>query len=373
MNFTAIKTFIILAEQRGGLQLKKYSNCIERACHGIKGAVVIGLVMGVVSSGSSYAAEATVEATPYGGNDVGAGLVPPPGLYAATGFLYFTGRSYLPDTWGKATNTHISLNSAIPFGAIEYSYPFQIFGGQVASLLQVPVEHGRIHVQQSGGAGYDQHDDSIGDIYMDAFYWSKNLGAPGYRMTDENIALTPWPMFPLGLNIATGIALKAPTGHYNSAKYYNNGSNIWVFSPNIGMTYLSPPDPLGGPFEVSARAYYSFPLKNSETQWQSGQVLDIDFAVGQYITPLLELAIAGSWEKQTTSDSHESIMAPNGVRYPEDLPAGNRFGQVLLGPVMNINLPNNYGSIKLKYQTGVYERNHFNGQEFVLSYGLKFF
>jgi hypothetical protein len=323
----------------------------------------------------SFAGETVVGATPTGGNDLGGGLLPPPGLYGAVAYAPAIGENWY-DAYGHKSQSTVRMLSNTVAGALEYVYPFEVFGGHVASMFQASWSHARVRYEPGFG---DQHDSGLADPYVDVFNWSRNVGGPHYKLTDEDTSNSPFNFYPLGFNVSLGFAAKLPIGNYTDKKAINVGSNLWILSPNIGMTYLSPPDPLGGPFEVSGRAYYSFPLENDVTHYQTGQVVDVDWAVAQYLNPALEVGLAGVYQQQVTSDSNRMIyVAGLGLVTHDSIgdPSvnGTRYADMSLGPVISYTLPNNYGTIKFKYLAPmVHQESSMRSQIAILSYAVKLY
>jgi hypothetical protein len=325
----------------------------------------------LVSYGVSSAGETVIPATPAGGNDLGGATLPPPGLYGAIGSMAILGNDYY-DTYGHKVNNSKTL-VYLEVAALQYVYPFEVFGGSLASLVQLGYGFQRTRF----GSEWDQHDTGVKDAYVDVFKWSKNIGGPDYKLTNEDPANSGYEHAPLGFNVSLGLAATVPMGHYNPDKYLNSGSNLWIISPNIGTTYLSPPDPLGGPFEVSARAYYSFPLENDITHYQTGQVFNIDWAVAQYLSPTLEVGVAGVYTQQTTADSNRSTYIPGLGRtsdpyYVGETFNGNRYANASVGPVISYDLPNNYGTLKFKWLAPMFhQEDSIRMQIAILTYAIK--
>jgi len=320
--------------------------------------VLAGCLITLAFPSLSFAGETTVTVTPAGGNDVGAALLPPAGLYGALAFVPALGSGLHDPNGNEVKGADASLQAFTWAGVLQYVYPFEVFGGRVSTLLQVPFSRAHVKIDPV----FNESATGFGDLYVDAVNWSRHVGASP-KPTDN----PPWSFMPLGLTVSAGLALKIPTGHYDSDRQINEGYNLWIFSPNVGLTYLSPPHGFlgSGPWEISARAYYSILLRNSKTHYRSGQAFDIDWAVAKYVLPQLEVGVAGVYQQQTTADDR-----PAG--YPPTV-NGNRFGNASIGPVVTYMLPSGLGLIKVKYLfPQFYNANGVVSQLLIVAWGRKF-
>jgi len=333
---------------------------VSRQPHGSRAGFLVlsGCLIAFAFPRLALAGETVITVTPAGGNDVGAALLPPPGLYGALAFVPAFG-SGLRDPNGKEVKGVDASQQAFTWaGVVQYVYPFEVFGGRVSTLLQVPFSRAHVKIDPV----FNESATGFGDLYVDAVNWSRHIGASP-KPTDN----PPWSFMPLGFTVSAGLAIKVPTGHYDSDRQINEGYNLWIFSPNVGLTYLSPPNSFlgSGPWEISARAYYSILLRNSKTHYRGGQAFNIDWAVAKYVLPKLEIGISGIYQQQTTADDR-----PDG--YPPAV-NGNRFGTARIGPVVAYRLPDGLGLIKVKYfLPNLYTANGIVSQALIISWGRKF-
>ncbi len=313
------------------------------------------------------AGETVITATPAGGNDLGAALLPPPGLYGALSLVPASGRSLFDVHGDRVHSVNARLEVYSVAATLQYVYPDEIFGGHVSSLIQGAYSHAWVKLDPA----YNSDSSGIQDMYVDVFNWSKNVSHAGANPPEGNPALPsagPYGWMPLGLNISAGLAMKLPVGHYDKDEPVNTGANLWIISPNVGMTWLSTPDHGGtlGPWDASFRAYYSFPLKNQDTDYTTGQVLSVDWGVGRYLRPDLEVGIAGVFQQQITNDHPPSD-------YTGSLENGNKYANASAGPVVSYTLPNNMGSLKWKWLAPQFwVKDGIRNQLMILTYARQF-
>ena len=94
----------------------------------------------------------------------------------------------------------------------------------------------------------------------------------------------------------------APTGYYE--KYaLNAGRNIWTFDHILSLTWTLPANN-----ELSVTLGYMNNLKNSATDYQSGDEFHFDYTLGHYFNPEFAIGIAGSHYLQTTADQAPSSL-----------------------------------------------------------------
>ncbi len=109
-----------------------------------------------------------------------------------------------------------------------------------------------------------------------------------------------------------------PTGAY-SQRELNVGRNVFALMPAAAVTYF---DPESG-FETSAVLTYVTSWENDVTQYQSGDIVHLDWAIGLHIDEWV-LGVQGNYENQITGDSG-----------PGALLGSNKLESWGLGPAVN--------------------------------------
>jgi hypothetical protein len=104
-------------------------------------------------------------------------------------------------------------------------------------------------------------------------------------------------------------AVYAPTGNYNQNNMANPGLGYWTFEPGLSLSWLS--SRIGT--EASVFAGMDFNTKNTDTDYQSGDIVHLDATVAQHL-PLFGgsagLGAGAFYYKQVTADSGGSPLFP---------------------------------------------------------------
>jgi hypothetical protein len=96
----------------------------------------------------------------------------------------------------------------------------------------------------------------------------------------------------------------APTGKYDTDDLANTGLNYWTFDTNIAVTYLN--EKTGQDYSVNVG--YNYNTENSDTDYQTGQEVHIDYMVNQFLSDSFALGIQGFYLKQVTGDSGDGAL-----------------------------------------------------------------
>ncbi len=140
----------------------------------------------------------------------------------------------------------------------------------------------------------------------------------------NDMAITPlilgWHSGNLHWNFSTTVW--APVGAYDRTRLANTGRNTWAWAPQFGVTYF---DPASG-WDVSGAASYIMSTKNDATNYQSGGLGHLDFAVGQVLSPNFKLGVVGYYVQQLTADSGLGAIAGDRKMRVAGLGPGASFG-----------------------------------------------
>jgi hypothetical protein len=249
----------------------------------------------------------------------------------------------------------VKLGIPINALAFAYVYPFEIFGGQIATSVVIPTYSLSFNIAETIGGRLA----GLSDIFSDVFFWSKNLGLAG--VTPGKLPL------PYGLTFAAGFAGKAPTGAYNPLNPLNVGNGIWLAIPNFALTYTTGPNwSLGDSTQLSTRFFFGVPFTNphalglNAAGYTSGNVIDLDWSASQLFGNF-RIGVAGAYLTQVSNDTTAG-----------GLPTlkGNRYTAVLIGPVIEYTFPGG-GILKMKYQNTFHTVNFVNEQFFVATFEMK--
>jgi hypothetical protein len=298
----------------------------------------------------SIAAEGSSVAGPIGGTDIRSAQLPPPGLYGGLILLYAQARQFF-DGNGKLVPQLSALDltrkRAGPF--LLYVPNVQVFGGSIGIGGIVPAgsECGRLFETTP-----KRCISGLGDPYVEVA-WSRFFGT----MRPSRYAGA----FPIaeGLTIALGFGLVFPIGRY-SAEDANMqglviGNGIWDFAPSVAFTYVTRPLLAEGT-EISAKLYWNNYLSNPATQYSTGSILNLDFAVSERIGRF-QVGLAGIYIHQVANDELSGVPIP---------PDGRRVEALSVGGVLAYDMPEHGLSMKTKGLTSVMHHN------FVDSWGISF-
>lgn len=315
---------------------------------------------------AAQAGEGITNPTPVGGTDLNQALLPPTGLYGGVAALPpVNGGPHYNNEFGQnnpfAEDIHIHVFAAAA-GAL-YVYPWEVFGGRIGTSIQIPFY--TLELAPNAVHGFATNRSGLSDIYSDAFYWSKNVGLFGATPgSSEHIVY--------GLTVAGGFAFKAPTGVYVATNSFSTGSNLWLMTPNVALTYNTGPNwSLGDSTQVSARLFATFPLQNSATGYRSGDVLDVDWSVSQKFGDW-QAGVAGFVTYQYTADVGTNKVS--GLACPSAACIdGNRFGEFGLGPVVEYHVPGTPVSIKAKFTHDLWAKNNLFNNVALLAVSMKLY
>ena len=95
-----------------------------------------------------------------------------------------------------------------------------------------------------------------------------------------------------------------PTGSYNSADLVNTSLNYWTFDSNVAVTYLN----LETGQDYSINIGHTYNTENSDTDYQTGQELHIDYMINQFLSETWAIGLQGFYLKQLTGDSGDGAL-----------------------------------------------------------------
>ncbi|WP_202743800.1 transporter [Acinetobacter calcoaceticus] len=233
----------------------------------------------------TQAAETIALAGPIGGTDIGSAFLPPSGNYIAG-----IGAAIKNQKWYDNDGKQSDVKGAVYIGGVGllHVYKTQLYGGSLASSVFLGY--------QELCFGFDTKECVSGfrDVYSDLITWSKF-----YPTKEKDPSHIPY-----GLAITTGLGVNFPLGAYKEGNSLNVGSNFYTISPNIGITYTFEsflPSVFGEATELSSRLAYNYYTKNEATDYVTGPVLNMDYAITQR-KEKWQYGITGTTYKQLRDD-----------------------------------------------------------------------
>lgn len=218
--------------------------------------------------------------SPYlkGYRDFLTGVLPDVGVQVRHDLYFYNGteRSTLPQ--GQLT---LGLKQVSNILGVTVVTPYRLFGGDFAFSVR-------------GGVNGLDADQTL----VTRLGTNKRTGSLT-GMTD--VALNPviigWHAGHFHWNVTTTVFM--PAGNYDKNRIANTGRNAWALSPQFGLTYF---DPKSG-WEVSGAAIYINSFANTDTNYRSGDIVHVDYAVGRMLTPQLKIGAVGYYAQQLGADS----------------------------------------------------------------------
>jgi len=309
------------------------------------------------SSVSAWAAEGFIAAGPVGGSDIRSALLPPPGLYGAIIGAYTT-YNEVDDGSGRpiASLDAVHLDAVTAGGALLYVPNVQIFGGSIGLM-------GFANVAQDCGQVVSAFPSRCISGFADPYVevnWARFFGH--LRPSREPRA------FPIaeGFAIDFGLGAVLPVGRYDPSIRATNGitvgNNTLDIAPSVALTYTTPALLADGT-EFSAKIYYNVYRTNPATHYHSGSLVDVDFAITEHIGRF-QIGASGTYLQQVASDE------VNGVTVAPD---GNKMKALVLGPVVNYDMPEYGATIKVKTLMPVVIENAAKAKAIILTIAKKLY
>jgi len=320
----------------------------------IRGAVLAAAVC--CASAPSFALEGSAAAGPIGGTDIRSSLPLPPGLYAGSIFVYAEANQF-NDGAGHLVPAFADLaltkTRVAPF--LLYVPDLKLLGGTImaAGVVQAGPECGHLF-----GSTPKRCVTGLGDPYVE-LSWSRYFGTPRPSRYPGAFPI------PEGLAVSLAFGVVIPAGRYNvtdaTLQGISVGNNLWDFAPIIGFTYTSPPILAEGT-EITGRLFWNNYLTNPATQYATGSLLNLDFAVSEHVGRW-QGGLAGLYITQIADDTQF------GVRLPPD---GRRVDVLELGPVLAYDFPEYGAAAKIKVLKSLYSINAVNAWGVAVSWIKKF-
>ena len=285
-------------------------------------------------SAAASANQSPISGGPIGATDINNALLPGEGTVylGLTGLSAFATRLENNAYDRQSTSSHALLGAAY----LGYVYPFRLLGGKLASGLQQGYEaDGRLMIPGRP----DQTVVGWRDLYVDFLNWSRYVG-PIFGETEPPKGAGP--ALPYGLTVKAEYSMIFATGQYNVGAPLSPGAGTTFFIPNAAVTYLTPPDRLGGPFEFDVHLFYDARSKNPRNDYVNGSIVDIDYAAVQRFHKY-SFGITGAYAFQVQNDyvgptNHERLVSPY----------GDRYGLFTLGPIFSAPIPFLHANFKIK-------------------------
>jgi hypothetical protein len=229
----------------------------------------------------AYAAEDGTSSYLKGYKDFLSGVLPTdPGLYLRNDVLYYNGAIDATLIGGKV---RLGLNQWSVSDVISPTIvtPFNILGGTYAFGGIVPVSKLNVDIgidTAKGGMNSSDSTVNLDDVYVNPIILGWSAG---------------------NFHWMALVSIAMPAGPYNKNNLANTGLNYWSVQPQFSITYLDPATGL----DVSAAFAYVINSENRATNYLTGNIFHLDWAVGKQLDPTWKVGVVGYLMEQVTGDS----------------------------------------------------------------------
>ena len=309
-------------------------------------------LLSVIGTGAIQAAEFGTGPWVKGYTDIFGGVIPSvPGFYFRTDAYHYEGDVNRTIFDGFA-QIGIEQDYTATIAALTYVTPWKILGGTYAVAVVPSVVAMDIDV----GIGIPQFTGPLG---------LRTFGPFNFRTGDTNLALgdTAFAPLVLGWNAGNfhwnvGVFGFAPTGDYSKRQLANTSLNHWAVMSRLAATYF---DPKTG-WQVNGAAVYSVNFENPTTNYETGDILNLEGAVVKNF---------GRWGVGATGYAMIQTTGDSG--------AGARLGSFEsrvygAGPILTYTMgdPRNPLTFIAKYYDEFDAKNTFEGHVFDVAFTAKF-
>ncbi|EJN05858.1 transporter [Phyllobacterium sp. YR531] len=277
-----------------------------------------------LNSGCPIEARATengFSAYPQGVNTILNGLVPQPGQTWIQNYsTYYSAKSF-KDSNGNNLIPGFDADLAVESIRVMHTWDWQIGQFSVSSTIVLPFIHADIDTAFGGTDNTEIGDVSVGPMYL------------GWSNPDKTFFAY------------AGLEFYLPSKTEVSNK-------VFSISPNLHLTWL--PDPQ---LELSGTIGTEFHLKNEDTDYQSGSLSYMDWAVNYRAfqsLPQLAIGVQGYAAKQFSDDKIGGTTVSDGFRQQA----------FAIGPQLVYAIGNRGGGVVLKWQHEFDVENRPEGDKF---------
>jgi hypothetical protein len=317
-----------------------------------RSAIALVVLAALFTSGSAGAAEYGTGPWVKGYTDIFGGVIPSqPGWYSRTDAYHYNGSANTTIFDGRIA-LGVNQEYTATLFALSYVTPWKILGGTysvavVPSAVAMDVNAGIQIPAFTGPRG-----NSFGPFNF-------NTGDTAFSQGDT--AFSP---FVLGWDAGNfhwniGVFGFAPTGEYDRTSLANTSLNHWAVMTRLAGTYF---DPKTG-WQATGAAIYSVNWENPTTNYETGNILNLEGAVTKNFGPL-GIGVVSYAMIQTTGDSG------SGARL------GSFESQVYgVGPIVSFTTsadPTKALTVLVKWYSEFDADHTFEGNTFDVAASLKF-
>lgn len=213
--------------------------------------------------------------------DIALAVEPDQGLAMRNDFYFYSAEGSGSVRSGLV-ELEVDIDFAFDYFSLLYKTDKEIFGARYA--YGATFVAGKVDISgkiAAGATSVDFSDDktSYGDITFipGLFYWNNG----------ENF------------HFSQAFYVVAPVGDYDVNDLANTSLNYWTFETDFSMTYLN--NESGQDYSVVLG--YGYNTENSDTDYQSGDEVHIDYVFNQFLSESLAVGVHGFFYRQVSDDS----------------------------------------------------------------------
>ena len=314
------------------------SNKVSRSRR--RSLAVAACLVGVCGAGAACATEGGGSSKALGVDTVMAGAMPPPGLRLTTFLAYYEAKKTLDGEGnGRSGLSNFDLKVEALTMRFQYVWPnVELWGANVATRFGTTLHiKAKVQFDVQTPAGLVRRQGSVqggGDMLIAPVL----LGWHSER-----------------LHQTVGPQLFLPVGSFSPTQLANAGRGYMSLGPTYAATWF-PNDKT----EMSVSATILHNYRNPDTKYRSGRELSIDYGIGHFFIPPLQVGVSGYVYKQFSNDSQ------NG----QTIAGGNRGQAFSIGPFLRY-WPNNDWGISFKWQPELGVKNRASGNRLFLQFATK--
>ena len=238
-------------------------------------------VLALLSSGGAQAFESGMSLYPKSFAGFMSGLIPPnPGLVVGNPIYY----AFDGSAGASVRDGQIEIGADVAMDAVFlqglYVTGWQLFGGTYSIGGAVAYAWVDLSAEATGPLG----------------------GSAGFLRTENGVADSI--IMPLNVSwhsgnwhVNAGVSFYAPTGGY-TRNALSVGRNMWAVWPSFAVTWFD----MANGWDISSAFTFVIPGENDATNYQSGVVFHMDWAIGKHFGAW-EIGVQGNIVEQITDDS----------------------------------------------------------------------
>ena len=244
---------------------------------------IVFLIIGITSTQAAEGGYSNYIPGTYG--DFAAAVEPPTKLTIRND-LYYYNADEKKSVRSGLIEVDAELDIFANFLTVLYKPEIKIFGAQYAFGAFIPI----LYLKNDAGVNiggqqlrWDDNDFGLGDVALIPAILFWNHG--NFHFTFAEYIITP-------------------TANYNSDDLANTGLNYWTFDTNVASTYLN----LETGQDYSINVGYNYNTENTDTDYQTGEELHIDYMLNQFLSESFAIGIHGFYLKQLSGDSGDGAL-----------------------------------------------------------------